>query len=161
MAGIKSPAFVVIVAVLLLFGPASVLPGGTGSAYAQSTHSTAMKVKRLAERGDINAQAELGLLYSKGRGVPQNYHLAAMWYRRAAERGHGGAQLALGLLYNRGEGVPKNFMLAYMWIDLSAAQAAGEIRDFKVRLRDSIASKLTPNQLEEAQQLASTRYKLR
>ncbi|MGH7880230.1 MAG: tetratricopeptide repeat protein, partial [Candidatus Binataceae bacterium] len=91
----------------------------------------------------------------------QNYHLAAIWYRRAAERGHAGAQLALGLLYNKGEGVPKNFMLAYMWLNVSAARASGDIRDFKVRLRDAVASKLTPNQLEEAQQLASVRLKLR
>jgi TPR repeat protein len=157
----KFGRLIAVVIALLAFDMGSAIFQNAGSAVAKESYSTVSRIKQRAARGDINAQAELGLLYSKGRGVPQNYHLAAMWYRRAAERGHCGAQLALGLLYNNGDGVPKNFMLAYMWIDLSAAQATGDIHDFKARLRDSIASKLTPNQLEEAQQLASTRYKTR
>jgi TPR repeat protein len=128
--------------------------GPGGSAHAESPYSAAAKVMRLAERGVISAQAQLGWLYSIGRGVPQNYLLAAKWYRRAAEQGHGGAQFALGLLYNKGEGVPHDVVLAYMWMNLSASQAVGEDRDFKVRLRDSLASKMTIAQVEAAQQMA-------
>ena len=92
--------------------------------------------------------------YLNGRGVPQDYRKAAKWYHLAAERGHGGAQFALGIMYNKGQGVPIDFVLSYMWLNFSAAQAVGEIRDFKVRIRDAIASKLTPNQMDEAQYLA-------
>ena len=128
-------------------------------AYARSPDSAAAKIMRLAERGDVNGQAELGWIYSIGRGVPQDYYQAAKWYRRAAERGHGGAQFALGLLYNKGEGVRKNLILSYMWLNLSAAQAGGDVRDFKVRIRDSIASKMTVAQVEEAQHLALNWYR--
>ena len=70
-------------------------------------------------------------------------------------RGPWGRQFALGLLYNKGQGVPKNLTLAYMWLNLSASQAVGNVRDFKVRIRDSIASKMTPDQVEEAQRLTT------
>jgi TPR repeat protein len=93
-------------------------------------------------------------MYSIGRGLPQNYHQAAKWYRRAAQQGHGGAQFALGLLYNKGQGVPKDLVLAHMWLNLSATQAIGEDRDFIVRIRDGIASKMTIAQVEAAQRLA-------
>ncbi len=109
---------------------------------------------RAAEHGNARAQTYLGWLYSIGRGVPQHYGLAAKWYRCGAERGNGAAQFALGMLYNKGQGVPKDFILSYMWLNLSAAQAAGEDRDFKVRIRDSVASKLTKHELKLAQSLS-------
>jgi hypothetical protein len=98
-------------------------------------------------------------MYAHGSGVPQNYFLAAKWYQRAAERGHGGAQLELGLLHNKGQGVPQDLVLAYMWLNLSASEAVGEDRDFKVRLRDAVATKMTVAQVALAQQMAQNWYK--
>ena len=49
----------------------------------------------LAERGNVGAQALLGLMYQDGEGVPQNYAEAAKWYRLAAEQGEAGAQICL------------------------------------------------------------------
>ena len=155
----KSSRFIVILIALII---ADIFGGHLhyiGSAYAESSHSSADRVKRLAERGDANAQAELGWMYWIGRGVPQNYHQAAKWYHRAAEQGQSGAQFALGLLYNKGQGVPQNLILAHMWLNLSAAQAVGENRDFKIRIRDSIASKMTIEEVQEAQYLARNWYK--
>jgi uncharacterized protein len=37
----------------------------------------------LAEQGNADAQFNLGVMYSKGRGVPQDYVEAVNWYRRA------------------------------------------------------------------------------
>lgn len=125
-----------------------------GSSHAERPNWVAARVMRLAVRGDATAQAKLGWMYSIGRGLPQNYHQAAKWYRRAAQQGHGGAQFALGLLYNKGQGVPNDLVLAHMWLNLSAAQAIGEDRDFIVRIRDGIASKMTIAQVEAAQRLA-------
>jgi hypothetical protein len=45
-----------------------------------------------------------------------------------------------------------------MWLNLAASQAAGEDRDFKVRVRDGVASKLTIAQVEAAQQMARMWY---
>jgi TPR repeat protein len=138
-----------------VFGTA-LRPGG--SAYAASNAGNAERVIRAAKKGDIKAQAYLGWMYANGRGVPQHYHLAATWYLRAAEQGHGGAQFALGLLYNKGQGVSQDFVLAYMWLNLSASQAVGDDRDFKMRVRDGIASKMTIGQVELAQQMARSWY---
>jgi TPR repeat protein len=112
-----------------------------------------------AARGSAAAQARLGSMYSNGRGVPQNYYEAAKWYFRAADQGEGEAQRALGMLYNKGEGVPKDLMLAYMWLNLSAAQ--GVDRDFRTRLRDAIASKMTAQQVQTAQRMSLDWYRAR
>ena len=51
-------------------------------------YATALREWRpLAEHGDSTAQAALGLLYEKGRGVPQDYVQAQMWYNLAAANG--------------------------------------------------------------------------
>jgi len=112
----------------------------------------------LANSGDIKAEAQLGWMYSKGRGVPQNYYEAAHWYYLAAQRGHGGAQFELGLMYNKGEGVRRDFVLAYFWLNLSASQAVGDDRDFKARIRDAVASKMTVEQVAAAQEMARGWY---
>lgn len=111
------------------------------------------KLIEIAEHGDAKAQARLGWMYLMGEGVPQHNHLAARWYRLAAVQGYGPAQFALGLLYNKGRGVPQDLVLSYIWLNLAAAQAAGEDRGFKVRIRDAVASKMTTDQLELAQQM--------
>lgn len=127
--------------------------------FVPAPYARAATVMRLAERGNMNAEAQLGWMYSVGRGVPQDYAKAAKWYSLAAVQGHGGAQFALGMLYNKGEGVPRDYILSYMWLNLSASQAVGDDRDFKSRMRDAIASKLTPSQVAQAQQMALAWYK--
>jgi TPR repeat protein len=44
-----------------------------------------------AERGDADAQFDLGLRYVRGLGVPQDYVLAYMWLNLAAARGRADA----------------------------------------------------------------------
>jgi TPR repeat protein len=49
----------------------------------------AAKIYRpLAERGDVRAQNNLGILYDHGQGVPQDFAEALKWYRLAAEKGY-------------------------------------------------------------------------
>lgn len=115
---------------------------------------SAARVIRLAARGDLRSQTLLGRMYATGRGVPQDYFEAAKWYYRAADRGDPRAQFELGLLYNIGKGVRRDYVLSEMWLDLSASQAGGDSRDFVVRMRDAIASKMTPEQLATSQRLA-------
>jgi uncharacterized protein len=129
-----------------------------GSAYAGDLYTAAARVTRAAERGDVRAQAQLGWMYSSGRGVPQNYVLAAKWFQSAAEKGHGGAQFALGLLFNKGQGVQPDLVRAYMWLNLSVSRAVGEDRDFKARIRDAVASKMTIAEVAVAQQMALDWY---
>jgi TPR repeat protein len=156
----KSSRFIAIALALITADAISGTRYHGGVAFADSPQSEAARVMLLAERGNASAQAQLGWMFSVGRGVPQNYLLAAKWYRRAAEQGNGDAQFALGLLYNKGEGVPQDFVLAYMWFNLSASQAVGKDRDFKVRIRDGVATKMTIAQVEAAQQMARAWYNL-
>jgi uncharacterized protein len=124
-----------------------------------ANYVAADKIMDLAKRGDIKAQAQLGRMYETGRGLPQNYFEAAKWYSRAAVQGDGWAQFELGMLYNKGEGVVRDFVQSYMWLSLSASQAVGDDRDFKARMRDALASKMTREQVAAAQEMARIWYK--
>ena len=112
------------------------------------------KVVRSAELGSARYQAVLGYMYEAGRGVPQDYHLAAFWYRQAAEQGNVRAQHLLGLLYDRGQGVPLDYVEAHKWLNLAAARASSGDRDYFVRIRNAVASKLTRHQIYDAQRRA-------
>lgn len=155
----------IFIASLFLFGPALAATAGptdAGAVFGRRIPPSYMKaahVLRLAKNGDIRAQAYLGFMYQTGKGVPQHYEKAAYWYGLAADNGHGDAQFALGLLYNKGQGVPMNIIQAYKWLSLSASQAGLEDRDFKVRIRDSIAVKMSVAQLATAQQLSRDWYR--
>ena len=54
--------------------------------------------RMLAEKGDADAQFNLGQAYKLGRGVPADLKMAQTWYEKAAEQGHEEAQANLGLL---------------------------------------------------------------
>ena len=104
-----------------------------------------------AEQGYAPAQFNLGFLYDKSLGVPQDYAQAREWYLKAAEQGGPHPQFALGNLYAKGEGVAQDYVQAHMWINLAAAQGLEEAAN----ARDYLANKMTPEQLAEAQRLAS------
>jgi TPR repeat protein len=57
----------------------------------------------LADKGDADAQFNLGQAYKQGKGVPADLSTALSWYEKAAKRGHPQAQVNVGLLlYNGG-----------------------------------------------------------
>jgi uncharacterized protein len=118
----------------------------------------AVKWFRLAaDQGDAAAQFRLGLMHSEGHGVPQDHAEAAKWYRLAAEAGYARAQYNLGLLYAAGEGVSQDNVMAHMWFNLAVAQfpvSDTRGRNAAITSRDVVASKLTPEQLAQAQKLA-------
>lgn len=55
-------------------------------------------LKPRAEKGDTDAQYELGVRYQTGLGVEKDRAMAKKWFRAAAMAGHGKARLALGSL---------------------------------------------------------------
>ena len=113
-------------------------------------------IKPLADRGDANAQCILAAMYFNGQGFPQDYTEAGKWFRRAAEQGYAEAQHNLGLLYKVGRGVPQNDIFAHMWFNIAASQLniPTEAREVVVKERDIVASRMTPEQIAEANQLA-------
>jgi len=64
------------------------------------------------------------------------------------------AQSRLGLSYDKGHGVPQDVVLAYKWLDLAAAHATRRKRDYYLRLRNAVASKMSTGQIVEGQRLA-------
>ena len=80
------------------------------------------QLRVLAERGDADAQSELGVRYAAGRGVERDYGEAVTWYRRAAEQGHAHGQTSLGAMYGTGRGVSKDDAEAVRWYRRAAEQ---------------------------------------
>lgn len=75
-----------------------------------------------AEAGNPDAQNQLGVLYSEGRGVPQNYLEAKDWFKKAADQGHADAQVNLGTLYSLGQGATFSDQMALFWFHKAAEQ---------------------------------------
>ena len=93
------------------------------AAFNAGDYATAFKEwKPLAEKDDMWAQNNLGVMYKNGYGVPQDYSEAVKWYRLAAEQGYDGAQNNLGHMYGNGLGVPKDYAEAIKWFRLAAEQ---------------------------------------
>ncbi|HVM23363.1 MAG TPA: tetratricopeptide repeat protein, partial [Sphingomicrobium sp.] len=74
-------------------------------AWQRADYSAAVSIWRpLAERGDADAQFNLGQAYRLGRGVNTNLAAARTWLERAAASDHVDAQTTLGLLlFQNGE----------------------------------------------------------
>ena len=124
-------------------------------AYSRGDYLQAVNVlSPLAARGVARAQGLLGFMYENGFGVPQAYDAAADLYQRAAVQGDAFAQNRLGLIYDKGHGVPQNVILSYKWLDLAAAHATKRDRDYYLRLRNAVASKMSFGQIVEGQRLA-------
>jgi uncharacterized protein len=117
--------------------------------------ATALKrIGPQARRGNARAEALLGYMYEHGLGVPQSWPAAVDYYLLAAERGDATGQYLLGLMYDKGFGVSRDVVQAYKWLDLAAARGPLNNREYFIRLRDAVASKMTRAQLDLGQQLA-------
>lgn len=77
-------------------------------------------VLTLAEKGDSQAQFDLGVMYLYGKGVPKNPETAFSWFKKAAEQGHAAAQYAVGRMYYYGQGVAQDGKEAARWFRKSA-----------------------------------------
>jgi TPR repeat protein len=98
----------------------------------------------------------IGVMHFKGHGVPPDAAEARQWFELAAARGQAEAQYNLGVLYLNGQGIAQDEVQAYKWLDLAAATYTAKAeREEAVKTRDSVAAKMTPAQIAEAQKLAS------
>ena len=135
-----------------------------------------------AEQGDSFAQAELGMWYESGHGVPQDYSQAMKWYLKAAEQGECLAQIKLGEMYEK----QQYHQIAAEWYHKAAEQqntyakvklgqmyerGLGVLQHYAeahmwyniaaidngvgaITKRDFLAAKMTAGQIEEAQRMA-------
>jgi len=107
-----SPRYLVAAALIAFAGaPLSAQSVKAGiDAWQRADYAGAIAVWRpLAEKGDADAQFNLGQAYRLGKGVPLNLSAAQTWFERAANSGHLDAQTTLGLLLfqngNQPEGI--------------------------------------------------------
>ncbi len=147
-------AFSVLALAFLAPAQAASLRAGLAAYDRQDFNAAAAILRPLAIAGDPRAQSYVGYMYETGRGFPQNYNVAAYWYFRAANQGESTAQYMLGLLYDKGDGVQQDYIKAHMWLDLAAAHAPPKSRDYCVRLRNAVATKMTRGEIGVARQLA-------
>lgn len=93
-----------------------------GRAYsAGKRYKLAIKTYEIAaERGNADAQSNLGFMYEHGQGVDKNDQKAAKLYRQAAEQGDMVGQYNLGLSYFFGRGVPEDENQSVIWFTRSA-----------------------------------------
>ncbi len=58
-------------------------------------------------------------------------------------------------MYKNGQGVTQDFVQAHMWFNLASSSfPPGEDRDQAVKNRDTVAARMTPAQISEAEKLA-------
>ncbi len=121
-----------------------------GQGVTQDYETAVRWYRKAADQGSALAQTNLGLMYSKGQSVAQDYAATVRWYRKAADQGYAYAQYNLGFMYEKGHGVTQDNVQAHMWYSLAAARGNKIARN----KRDLLATKMTPDQIAEAQKLA-------
>jgi len=95
------------------------------------------RFRAAAERGQMAAQYNLGVLYFLGQGVPEDHAQAAKWFRRAADQGDPDSQYNLGIFYFRGLGVGRDMRQSFLWLDRAAKQGHAEaIKARKIMSRE-------------------------
>lgn len=109
-----------------VFGQSSTSPtslSAAKTALKEKDYATAFRILRpLAEQGNPEAQANLGLMYELGQGVNENFSEAFKWYRSAAAQGLPWAQTNLGLAYINGRGTEKDDEEGAKWFRNAALQ---------------------------------------
>src|SRR5271165_6909427 len=127
------------------------------SATAQPTQPRPLRERLLesAQKGDADAQFELGKNYETGRiGLPKDLAQAEHWYRLAADQGDPFAEASLGILYQFGKGVHQDSVQALMWFEVALARSSGGDRASIAELRDDLITDMTSAQISEARRLA-------
>lgn len=103
--------------------------------------------KSYADKGDIRAQTELGIIYSDK--TIQNFEMAAKYYKMAADQGGAWANYALGTMHEEGKGVEKNTGYAEQRYIKSAERGEILAMDSLVSLYASASSPLSRNESKQ------------
>lgn len=88
-----------------------------------SSKSVPTDFKELADKGDAEAECNLGKCHYLGQGTTQNYYVALTWFRKSAEKNWPEAQYYIGRCYYYGQGFPKpDYQQAAIWLEKAAKQ---------------------------------------
>ena len=123
---------------------------GNGKGVTKDDAKARLWHEKAAIQGHTEAQVNLGILLMYARGGQQDYKMAVYYLRLASNKGNDLAQRRLGELYERGEGVQQDYVKAHMWYSLGSAHGV----EAGARLRDALAKRMDPDQVDEAKKLA-------
>ena len=79
-------------------------------------------VEKAAQQGHLEAQSNIGYLYSAGQGVPRDAERAMSWWLKAGEAGFVQAQFNLAIAYLEGKLVPRDERKGFEWMKRAADQ---------------------------------------
>ena len=116
--------------------------------------NAAIWYRKAADQGIARAQSNLGTMYASGIGVPVDPASALLWLGKAAAQGDPIAYESLGALYLYGNGVAKDYPQSYRWFSLAVPGLSDFPLSRAIEGRDAAAAKMTPAQIEDAQQQA-------
>ena len=114
------PPYVVLLLALAALPARADFEAGIAAARAGDYAAALRAWRPLAEKGQRDAQFNLGLLYENGLGVPADGAEAVRWYRRAAEQNDRQAQAYLAEMYSQGLGVERDDREALHWYRTAA-----------------------------------------
>ncbi|MFG1399646.1 tetratricopeptide repeat protein [Roseixanthobacter pseudopolyaromaticivorans] len=103
-----------------------------------------------ADRGNVRAMHNLGVLASEGTDGKSDWPAAIRWFRMAADLGLRDSQHNLGVIYSRGLGGTPDLGEAWKWFALAANQGDTE----SARKRDDIVGRADAETLRRAQAAA-------
>ena len=91
--------------------------------YTDKEYSTAYKwISKSAERGHIDGQTILGVMYLFGQGIEPDRDKAEFWLLKSAEAGNKDAQSILGLTFYSGINKEIDAANSIKWLTLAAEQ---------------------------------------
>jgi TPR repeat protein len=85
--------------------------------------------KAAADKGQAEAQYDLGLLYAKGLGVQRDLQVSQQWYEAAALQGNAQAEYSLGQMYAQGWGIPANEASTLRWMEMANGSSGDNSED--------------------------------
>jgi TPR repeat protein len=104
-------------------------------------------LKQQVDENYAIAQGRLGALLIEAGNMDRGIELITL----AAERGDAFGQYQLSQAFASGDGVEQDLVTAHVWANLAAARDQAEAKDH----RDILSDLMTPDQIEQAQYLAS------
>jgi serine/threonine protein kinase len=105
--------------------PAEMVQMANGFRNSRQYPEAAKWYAKAAERGNADAQNELGHLYQFGLGTEKDNAQAFQWFRKAADQGNPGGQANLGWMYQYGLGVNQDNSQAFQLYQKSALSGGG------------------------------------
>ena len=101
---------------------------------------------KLAKKGHVRAQMQLGLLYLFGDAQDLNSEEGFFWLKESAMQDFAPAQHNLGTMYAQGIGGESNLKHAYSWLKIASASIAlAEVDSLIIR------EKMSENELRSAE----------